>query len=152
MPRGPVDAPVLLLGEGPGEVEDVLGEAFVGPSGKLLDIILAEVGAVARIYNIVQCRPSDGRREANRAPTPAEVLACTPYVLAEARRAPRVAVVFAGEVAERYYRHEWPDGHRMLHPAFLLRTGGRAAPHYAATVRALREYLERMGVHGGKTE
>ncbi len=73
----------LFVGEGPGRNEDLQGEPFVGPAGKLLDNMMRALG-LARgqdtyIANIVKCRPvgSDGR---DRPPTPDEVDACMPYL------------------------------------------------------------------------
>lgn len=73
----------LFIGEGPGRNEDMRGEPFVGPAGKLLDNMLLAMGLKrgenAYIANIVKCRPTDesGR---DRVPTPAEVAACLPYL------------------------------------------------------------------------
>ncbi len=73
----------LFVGEGPGRNEDLQGEPFVGPAGKLLDNMLRAL-ALARgentyIANIVKCRPvgDDGR---DRPPAPDEVSACLPYL------------------------------------------------------------------------
>ncbi len=73
----------LFVGEGPGRNEDLQGEPFVGPAGKLLDNMLRALG-LARgestyIANIVKCRPvgSDGR---DRPPAADEVSACLPYL------------------------------------------------------------------------
>jgi len=73
----------LFVGEGPGRNEDMQGEPFVGPAGKLLDSMLAAMGLQrgenAYIANIVKCRPSDADGR-DRAPTPEEVAACMPYL------------------------------------------------------------------------
>ena len=73
----------LFVGEGPGRNEDLQGEPFVGPAGKLLDNMLRALG-LARgdntfIANIVKCRPvgGDGR---DRPPAPDEVASCMPYL------------------------------------------------------------------------
>ena len=73
----------LFVGEGPGRNEDLQGEPFVGPAGKLLDNMLRALG-LARgentyIANIVKCRPvgPDGR---DRPPAADEVSACLPYL------------------------------------------------------------------------
>lgn len=73
----------LFVGEGPGRNEDMQGEPFVGPAGKLLDNMLRALG-LARgidtyIANIVKCRPvgADGR---DRPPAPDEIAACLPYL------------------------------------------------------------------------
>lgn len=73
----------LFVGEGPGRNEDLQGEPFVGPAGKLLDNMMRALG-LARgtstyIANIVKCRPvgSDGR---DRPPVAEEVAACMPYL------------------------------------------------------------------------
>jgi uracil-DNA glycosylase family 4 len=73
----------LFIGEGPGRNEDLQGEPFIGPAGKLLDNMLLAMGLKraenAYIANIVKCRPTgaDGR---DRAPTPEEAAACRPYL------------------------------------------------------------------------
>lgn len=73
----------LFVGEGPGRNEDLQGEPFVGPAGKLLDNMLLAMslkrGENAYIANIVKCRPTgpDGR---DRAPTAEEAAACRPYL------------------------------------------------------------------------
>ncbi|MFZ9239095.1 MAG: uracil-DNA glycosylase [Burkholderiaceae bacterium] len=73
----------LFVGEGPGRNEDMQGEPFVGPAGKLLDNMLRALtlsrGQDTYIANIVKCRPvgSDGK---DRPPSPDEVGACMPYL------------------------------------------------------------------------
>lgn len=73
----------LFVGEGPGRNEDLQGEPFVGPAGKLLDNMLLAMGLRrgenAYIANIVKCRPigEDGR---DRPPAPDEAAACMPYL------------------------------------------------------------------------
>ena len=61
---GPHDAEVFFIGEGPGEQEDLRGEPFVGPAGKLLDDMLSIVDlgrSNCYIGNIVKCRPPHNR-------------------------------------------------------------------------------------------
>ena len=73
----------LFVGEGPGRNEDVQGEPFVGPAGKLLDNMMRALdlarGKNTYIANIVKCRPvgADGR---DRPPAADEVSACLPYL------------------------------------------------------------------------
>jgi uracil-DNA glycosylase len=144
--RGTLPCEVLFLGEGPGRTEDLLGEAFCGPSGRLLDKIVAAVGVRSYyVDNIVCCHPTDTRRGLNRAPRGDEVLACRPRVERLIDAARPQAIVWVGEVAERYYGKSYP-GYRILHPAALLRAGGSNSPHYPLVVRGLRAYLERMGI------
>ncbi|WP_460837636.1 uracil-DNA glycosylase [Noviherbaspirillum agri] len=73
----------LFIGEGPGRNEDLKGEPFVGPAGKLLDNMLLAMGVKrgenAYIANIVKCRPTDDSGR-DRPPTPAEAAACLPYL------------------------------------------------------------------------
>ena len=61
---GPTDAEILFVGEGPGEQEDLAGEPFVGPAGKLLDDMLRIIDLGRHncyIANIVKCRPPHNR-------------------------------------------------------------------------------------------
>ena len=59
---GPRNAQILFIGEGPGQQEDLKGEPFVGPAGKLLDDMLSIIELDRRencyIANIVKCRPA----------------------------------------------------------------------------------------------
>ncbi len=72
---GNTETKVMFIGEGPGEQEDLQGEPFVGPAGKLLDIML-ELIDLSRdevyIANIVKCRP-----QKNRDPKEEEQEACS---------------------------------------------------------------------------
>ena len=76
---GPRDAEIMLIGEGPGENEDLKGEPFVGRAGKLLDEMLAVVDLDRKknvyIANMVKCRPPQ-----NRAPLNTEQDACIGYL------------------------------------------------------------------------
>ncbi len=75
---GNPEAPVMILGEGPGAEEDRRGLPFVGASGRLLDEMLACIGLdrdSVRISNVLFWRPPG-----NRTPTPAEIAACLPFV------------------------------------------------------------------------
>lgn len=76
---GPTDAKVMLIGEAPGENEDLSGEPFVGRGGQLLDLYLNSVGLdrTQNVYicNILKCRPPH-----NRDPLPAEEDACIHYL------------------------------------------------------------------------
>lgn len=70
----------LVVGEAPGEQEDLQGQPFVGPAGKLLDNMLSAVGLSRSspevfITNALKCRPP-----ANRNPQPEEMAQCAPYL------------------------------------------------------------------------
>lgn len=72
--RGDPRSPLHLIGEGPGEVEDRTSVPFVGPSGVLLDEMLAQANIDPKrvyIHNAVCCRPPK-----NRPPTQDEIEAC----------------------------------------------------------------------------
>lgn len=75
---GPEQTPILFVGEGPGQQEDLQGEPFVGPAGKLLDDMLSIIDLSRRncyITNIVKCRPPR-----NRDPLETEQQACIGYL------------------------------------------------------------------------
>ncbi len=72
--QGDRHSPLMLIGEGPGQVEDEEGLAFVGPAGQLLTKMLEAIQLPRdRVYicNVVKCRPPG-----NRVPTPEEAEAC----------------------------------------------------------------------------
>ena len=75
---GDPDAELMLVGEAPGYHEDQQGEPFVGPAGKLLDRLLADIGrrrSQVYIANVLKCRPPG-----NRDPQQPEIDACSEYL------------------------------------------------------------------------
>jgi uracil-DNA glycosylase len=78
--RGSLTAPIMVVGEGPGQTEDETGLPFTGKSGQLLEKILASVNLSTEtdvfICNVVKCRPPE-----NRTPTTDEAEACKGYLL-----------------------------------------------------------------------
>ncbi len=91
-------AKVMLVGEGPGEQEDLRGEPFVGRAGELLDRMLLAAGfsrsTNVYIANIVKCRPPR-----NRDPAPDETQACLPYLREQFKLIRPGYVVCLGRVA-----------------------------------------------------
>lgn len=76
--EGPVDARIMLVGEGPGFNEDKQGRPFVGAAGRFLEELLAVAGLQREdvyITNVVKHRPPN-----NRDPLPNELAACLPYL------------------------------------------------------------------------
>ena len=141
--RGRADAPIMIIGEGPGGEEDKQGEPFVGRAGQLLDKMLAAAGLTDQVFitNTVFWRPPD-----NRTPTPAEQAVCAPFVeRAVALVRPRLLLLAGGAAAKGMLKRtegiltlrgqwfDWSPTNAMdggaitlpalptLHPAFLLR-------------------------------
>ena len=89
---------VLVIGEGPGENEDIQGRPFVGEAGHLLDKMLLAIGLDrndnAFITNTVKCRPP-----MNRDPMPDEVESCSAFLQAQLHALKPKAILVAGRVA-----------------------------------------------------
>ena len=86
--RGPADARVVLVGEQPGDQEDLKGAPFVGPAGEVLDRALAEAGldrAQVYVTNAVKhfSFVERGRRRIHQTPRLPEIAACRPWLEAE---------------------------------------------------------------------
>jgi uracil-DNA glycosylase len=137
--RGHLHAPIMIVGEGPGQTEDELGLPFVGKSGQLLDKILAAVHLTTEedvfICNVVKCRPPE-----NRTPTTDEAEACKGYLLEQIRLVDPKIILLTGATALKNLvgikqgitkvRGEWieRDGRLYMpifHPAYLLRNQSR---------------------------
>src|SRR5512144_3197211 len=86
--EGPAPAPVMLVGEQPGDREDVEGKPFVGPAGRILDEALDEDGSVRKdvyVTNVVKhfkFKPR-GKRRIHQKPDATEIGACRPWLEAE---------------------------------------------------------------------
>lgn len=131
---GDRNAKVMFIGEGPGEQEDLKGEPFVGPAGKLLDDMMSIIDldrSNSYIANIVKCRPP-----MNRDPMETEQEACASYLYDQiALVKPRIIVCLGRIAAMKLIREDFritrehgtwtqKDGIWMTaiyHPSALLR-------------------------------
>jgi len=141
--EGDPSADVVIVGEAPGGEEDRTGRPFVGPAGRLLDLLLLTAGFPReRVYicNILKCRPPN-----NRDPLPDEVAACTTTFLGPQLEAiaPRALLAVGKHAAQFLFESDAPVGRlrgrvqswrgipvvATYHPAYLLRS-----PHMARVV------------------
>jgi uracil-DNA glycosylase family protein len=104
--EGPARARMLLVGEQPGDQEDLAGRPFVGPAGRLLDRLLAEAGidrAEVYLTNAVKHfkHTVRGKRRIHQRPVAGEIEACHPWIDAELRLVKPRVVVLMGAVAVR---------------------------------------------------
>ena len=116
--EGPRDAQLMLVGEQPGDREDLVGRPFVGPAGAILDDALADAGvdrALAYVTNAVKhfkWRPS-GKRRLHERPNAGEIRACRPWLELELQAVRPAVVVAMGAVAAQ----------SLLGPTFRITTG-----------------------------
>ena len=103
---GPPRATMMLVGEQPGDAEDVAGQPFVGPAGRLLDTALAEAGidrGTVYVTNVVKHFKWEprGKRRIHAKPNAAEIGACRPWLDAEiALVKPQVLVCLGATAAQ----------------------------------------------------
>lgn len=153
--EGDPHAEFVVVGEAPGEQEDLSGRPFVGASGQLLTKILAAINlAREQVYicNVIKHRPPG-----NRNPTPAEVAACSPFLLRQlALVKPKVILAVGTFAAQTLLRTKEPIGklrgrvHRYYgvplvvtyHPAALLRNPSWKRPTWD-DVQLARRILDR---------
>ena len=104
--EGPRKAEVMLVGEQPGDAEDLAGEPFVGPAGKLLDRALLDAGidrTMVYVTNVVKHFKFEprGKRRIHAKPNGAEIAACRPWLETEiALVKPRVLVCLGATAAQ----------------------------------------------------
>ncbi len=136
--EGHPDARLMLIGEAPGEEEDLSGRPFVGRAGQLLDRVLASVGLdrdEIYITNIVKFRPPG-----NRNPRPEEIAASEPVLVDQIKLIRPQVIGTLGNVPTQYFlgtkdgitrtHGQWFDWHGirvfpLYHPAYLLRNPSR---------------------------
>ena len=149
-------AEVMLIGEGPGEQEDLQGVPFVGRAGKLLDDMLEMIDldrTKVYIANIVKCRPPK-----NRDPQESEQAACRHWLDEQIALVDPKIIVCLGRIAAtslikedfRITREhgQWfdKDGRRIMalyHPSALLRDVTKR-PETFADLRSLRAEIRRI--------
>jgi len=160
--RGARNAKIMVIGEAPGENEDLEGKPFVGKSGQLLDKIFASAQFDSNqdiyITNVVRCRPPE-----NRVPEPKEVAACAGYLREQIRLVSPWIILLTGAVSVRAILNEkkgitkirgqwltWEGYYVMpiFHPAYLLRNASRemGSPKWLMwqDVQAIRAMYDRL--------
>ena len=169
---GDPDADLMLVGEAPGYHEDQQGEPFVGPAGKLLDRLLADIGrkrSQVYIANVLKCRPPG-----NRDPLQPEIDACSDYLRRQLALVDPKVVVTLGNFATRLLLkrdvgisrlrgqvYPWWNRYLVptLHPAAVLRSGDHLLEQiradFALAQKALAEQTaladpaaEQLGLFG----
>ena len=165
--QGDEHAPLMLIGEGPGQVEDEEGLAFVGPAGQLLTRMLAAISLPRdRVYicNIVKCRPPN-----NRVPEEAEAEACKLHLRMQFALVRPKVIVLLGSTAARHTlgpdiritrdRGRWFErkGVWMMptyHPSALLRDPAKKREAWE-DMQSLRDRLMELSLYEdiyGRTE
>lgn len=143
---GNPQAPLVIVGEGPGQEEDARGIPFVGRAGKLLDRVLLE-NALSRqwvyICNTVKCRACiiEGGRVRNRPPSNEEMDTCRPWLEQQLTLIRPAVILCLGSPASNTVIHknfritqergQWYNDNPFApwvmaswHPAYVLRQGG----------------------------
>jgi DNA polymerase len=160
---GNPEAEIMLVGEGPGEQEDLIGKPFVGRAGQLLDRMLAAIGLDrTKVYvaNMVPWRPPG-----NRDPSPEELALCTPFLVRQVELvAPKLLVTLGNVPTKALFdttqgitrmRGQWRDisigSHKVkalatLHPAYLLRTPSAKSLVWQDML-SLRQSVDEMAQH-----
>jgi len=165
--EGPERARILMVGEQPGDREDLAGKPFVGPAGRLLEEALREAGiARSDVYltNAVKHFKFEerGKRRIHKKPSSPEIAACHPWLEAEmARIHPEITVCLGATAARAVFGRPRPvlrDRGKFfnhpgvgwvtvtVHPSSILRApdADRRRLDYEALVRDLRGVRTRL--------
>jgi len=166
--EGPKNATMMLIGEQPGDYEDVAGKPFVGPAGKIMDRALEEAGIdrkhvyVTNAVKHFKWEPR-GKRRIHQKPNSREIAACRPWLEAELRLVKPKLVVCLGATAGqtvfgptfRVTRERGkvlssklaPKVVATVHPSSLLRQPDEESREreYASFVHDLRVALKAAG-------
>jgi len=150
--EGPSRARVMMVGEQPGDQEDLAGHPFVGPAGRLLDQALEEAGidrAEVYVTNVVKhfkwAASERGKRRIHKKPRGDEIEACRPWLDSELRTVqPEVLVCLGATAAQALFgrqfrvstqRGQWvetslaPRAIATVHPSSILRAPDDEARH-----------------------
>jgi DNA polymerase len=166
--EGPKKAPILLVGEQPGDYEDVAGKPFVGPAGKIMDRALDEAGIDRKAVYVTNAvkhfkwEPR-GKRRIHKKPNGREVAACRPWLEAELRIVkPKLLVVLGSTAGQAIFGPSFrvtrergkvlsskfaPKVVATVHPSSLLRQPDEASRHreYKKFVADLRVAVKAAG-------
>ncbi|MGC2449450.1 MAG: UdgX family uracil-DNA binding protein [Candidatus Sulfotelmatobacter sp.] len=160
--EGPAKARVMFVGEQPGDSEDKAGHPFIGPAGRLLDEVLAEVGidrSEVYVTNVVKhfkwIAAQRGKRRIHKKPRHSEIEACRPWLDAELQVVrPEVLVCLGASAAQALLGKDFrvtrdrgtlvksdlaPHVMAAIHPASILR-----APDPEAREQQRREFVRDL--------
>ena len=156
---GDTQADWLIVGEAPGESEDLQGEPFVGQAGKLLDNMLRALGLdrTNKVYiaNVLKCRPPG-----NRNPEPEEIAQCEPFLRRQVQLLqPKIVLAMGRFAVQALLGTSEPIGklrgraHQYMgiplvvtyHPAYLLRNLPDKAKAWADLCLAQKLLRDRAG-------
>ena len=158
--EGPRHADVMLVGEQPGDAEDLAGHPFVGPAGRLLDTALEEAGIdrkLVYVTNVVKHFKWEprGKRRIHAKPNASEIAACRPWLETEiALVKPRVLVCLGATAAQALLGKSFkvsrqrgelvpstlaPVVTATVHPSSILR-----APDEAARREEMRRFVQDL--------
>ena len=153
---GSETARIMLIGEGPGEQEDLQGLPFVGPAGKLLDDMLELIDldrSKVYIANIVKCRPPR-----NRDPLPEEQAACSSFLARQIALVQPMIIVCLGRIAAqgiikadlritrehgKWFEHAGTMYMATYHPSALLRDESKRPEAFEDLVK-LRQQIREL--------
>ncbi len=167
--EGPLDARLMLIGEQPGDQEDLAGHPFVGPAGRMLDRALEEAGIDRRrtyLSNAVKHFKfvQRGKRRLHQKPDGGEIAACRWWLDRErALVRPRITLALGATAARALIGkvvtiggtrgrpialEDGSTGWVTIHPSYLLRIDDkpRAEAEYARFVADLRAAAEHAGI------
>jgi uracil-DNA glycosylase family protein len=165
--EGSVGARVMLVGEQPGNEEDLAGHPFIGPAGRLLDTALEEAGidrAQSYVTNVVKHFKWEprGKRRIHAKPNAVEIGACVPWLEAELEVVKPLVLVCLGATAAQALlgrqfrvtqdRGKWiesplaPHVMATVHPSSILRspdseTRRAEMAHFVADLRPVAQAL-----------
>jgi DNA polymerase len=168
--EGSGHAELMLVGEQPGDKEDLAGRPFVGPAGRILDQALDDAGidrSTVYVTNAVKHFKWEarGKRRLHKRPASVEIAACRPWLDQEIELVrPKVVVCMGATAAQALLGRSFkvtkqrgelfpqPQGHVItatVHPSSILRAPDPAArdAEMAAFTRDLRAVGRRLGVH-----
>lgn len=152
------NADIMLVGEAPGENEDLQGEPFVGRAGMLLNQMLLAIGlerSEVYITNVLKCRPPR-----NRDPSPQEVVLCTPYLKQQIALIKPKVIIAVGRIAAHYLLNTDESMGRLrgriynygelktplfviYHPAYLLRSPSEKAKAYSDLLK-IQNFIKNL--------
>jgi uracil-DNA glycosylase len=157
---GPTGADLMLVGEQPGNDEDLAGLPFVGPAGRLLDRALEEAGVdrsrsyVTNVVKHFKWEPR-GKRRIHSRPNMTEIRACRPWLDAELERVrPHVLVALGATAAQALFGSDFrvsvsrgrlvesplaPHAMATVHPSSILRARDDETRH-----REMVEFVEDL--------
>ena len=152
--NGSIPADVLILTDAPTKTELLMKEAITGENAKLIKAMFEDaIGEIPSMYflNSILCRPYVKTKGIHygiqRIPFKKEILSCLQNIIKIVAKVDPKLIVFCGNLAEQYFKKEFPDAIKISHTEYHLNYGWKNSPTYNIDILNIADVMKEINYY-----